>query len=152
MEPPRGYGQIQGTTTGEYKPQRIYRNPRNDPSNWGRGGGATPQYPGAGQTGQGYGSPLGSSFGSVNTAPPAPNLGYGQGVTGWQTQLKPDQPQMSPPVDMEWLRRILGQSGFGQGQFGQGVTQPFQTQAPWQQRVPQTFNQGAAYSPFVRRW
>lgn len=150
MEPPRGYGQVQATTTGAYSPQRIYRNPRNDPANWGRGGRATPQYPGAGQAGQGYGRPLGESFGSVNTAPPAPNLGYGAGVTGWQPQAQPTQ-QMSPQIDMEWLRRVFGQLP-GAGQIGQGVTQPFPTQAPWQQRVPQTFNQGAAYTPFVRRW
>lgn len=34
----------------------------------------------------------------------------------------------------------------------QSVTQPFQTTPPWQQRVPQNFNQGSAYGPFVRGW
>jgi hypothetical protein len=39
-----------------------------------------------------------------------------------------------------------------ESRYPQNVTQPFPVQNPWQQNVPQNFNQGTEYNPFVRRW
>jgi len=72
---------------------------------------------------------------------------------------------MYPQVDQQeaMRRRMLQQQqmGFGQGvipaaqaqpMYGQNVTQPLPSTNPWQQRVPQNFNQGAMYDQFTRRW
>lgn len=126
------------------------------PSTAGTYGGAPTGWSGSGVPGN-----AGSGWGKFT--PPA--TGWG---TGWQTQIQPMSPQIDPLMLQDQMRRMqlqqqqaqqqamMQQQMFGMGgvqsPYGQGFTQPFQTTPPWQQRVPQNFNQGAAYGPFVRRW
>jgi len=236
--------------TGPNPGRQNYRSPWNDPNSARYGGGAprpqAPSYPGAGQTGTGYGSPMSGSPGYSRNVPapsldqgwgqmsgspgysrnvpapsldqgwgqmsgiigsrsgplPAPNLGYSRNVPapsldqGWgQMSGSPQQAYnpagatgwQSPQVDEERRRRMLLQqqqagpmgvqqmypqgwgpqinnqqvpmggigqvsSGFAESPYQGNFTQPFPTKPPWQERIPQTFNQGAAYGPYARSW
>ena len=198
--------------------RQNYRSPWNDPNSARYGGGAprpqAPSYPGAGQTGTGYGRSMSGSIGSRSGPLPEPNLGYSRNVPapsldqGWgQMSGSPQQAYnpagatgwQSPQVDEERRRRMLLQqqqagpmggyqmgggtmggsvqqmypqgwgpqinnqqvpmggigqvsSGFAESPYQGNFTQPFPTKPPWQERIPQTFNQGAAYGPYARSW
>ncbi len=78
MQPPNAYGQ-QAVSAQR---QRTYRDPRNDPANWNRGGLSVPSYPGVGQTGTGYGQ--------QSSPTPARMSQFNQGT---MTALNPSQNQ-----------------------------------------------------------
>ncbi len=174
----RGYGQQFQMGTAQTLNPSQGRSWSSENEVLGRGGQAVSQGSFGGQVPGVYGqtrasSPFSGYMGGQLNSP--------TGVTGWQSQVQPMQQsiqQMYPQVDpVELARRKMlmqqqqmgGQYGVGSqwtqgGSLGQvpasmaqnmtpqNVTQPFQATNPWQQRVPQNFNQGTMYDSFTRRW
>ncbi len=182
MQPPTGYGQPDAYGTGakvknKYPSGSIPSTGLSQPF-----GGAVGSYGGgmdfSKNSGSGWGQPGGpGSYSGGSASGPS----YG-GQMQIQPTVQGPSPQVDPVAQERIRRRrllqqqqMLAQQSLGQGLIGQqiqptrssawqipgaqvenrypqNVTQPFPVQNPWQQNVPQNFNQGTEYNPFVRRW
>lgn len=108
--PQGGFGQA-------YRPQRTYRNPRNDPANWMRGNQAAQSPPG------GFGRQMGGqSFSPFGGAPGGMQYGGGVTLTPAQGQVESSENERLMPAEASNMQSLSmgGSPGFSTGNSGMG--------------------------------